>query len=100
MIMRRCKRSIVRVDGVVDEDDYNQFDELDTDDEADHADGNGIPTPADNRKKQTTLPENIDLSYKRRSHSEGLSYTTKKKRKAIDKETPSPRTMKASGRNK
>jgi hypothetical protein len=84
---------------VVDEDDYNQFDELDTDNEADHADGTGIPTPVDKRRKRPTVPEN-DLSYKRRSQSEGLSYTTKKKMKSTNEETPSHRTTKTSGRNK
>jgi hypothetical protein len=54
MITRRGKRSIIGVDGVVDEDDYNQFDEPDTDDEADHADGTGVPNPVNNRRKQTT----------------------------------------------
>jgi hypothetical protein len=99
MITRRGKRSIVGVDGVVNEEYYNQFDEPDTYEEAD-VDGNGTPTPIDNRRKQTTLPENIELPYKRRSHSEGLSYTTKKKRKTTDEETPSPRTTKAACRKK
>jgi hypothetical protein len=102
MITRRGKSSIVGVDGVVDEEDYNQSDEPDTDDEANHAPagGTGIPTPVDDRRKRTTLPENIDLPYKRRSHDEGLSYTMKKKKKATDEETPSPTTTKTASRKK
>ena len=81
VIVRRGKRSIVGVDGVVDEEDYNQFDEPDMDAGADD-DGDGTPTSTStstpNRRDRTTLTEDIELPYKRRSHSEGLSRTTKK----------------------
>jgi hypothetical protein len=61
MVTRRGKRSIVGVDGVFDDEDYNQFDEQDTNDESNHADGADIPTAVDNIWKRTTIPENIDL---------------------------------------
>jgi hypothetical protein len=68
--MRRGKSSIVGVDGVVDEEDYDQFDDPDTDndDEATQVSG---PT----RRDRTTL--SVTCSFKRHSHSEGLTYTRK-----------------------
>ena len=80
--------SIVGVDGVVDEEDYNQFDEPDMDAGANN-DGDGTPTSTStpNRRDRTTLTEDIELPYKRRCHSEGLSRTTKKM-KRVNKEKP------------
>ena len=65
-VVRKSKRSIVGVDGVVDEEDYDQFDDPESDDEI----GERISKKS---KIQDARP------YVRRSHNEGITYTTKKK---------------------
>jgi hypothetical protein len=78
VVMRRGKRSIVGVDGVVDEEDYNQFDDPDTDDDDEATQVSG-PT----RRDRTTL--SVTRPFKRRSHSEGLTYTRKKIKTTVEK---------------
>ena len=84
VIMRRGKRSIVGVDGVVDEEDYNQFDDLDpVVDEAAVC----IPPPVPwQRRIETTLPAGNEFPYKRSSHKEERSHTTKRTRRTTNVE--------------
>src|SRR4051812_8494637 len=76
--MRRGKRSIVGGDGVVDEEDYDQFDDPDTD-EDDEVTQDSKPT----RRHRTTLT--VTRPFKRLSHSEGLTYTKKKIKTTVEK---------------
>jgi hypothetical protein len=78
VVMRRGKRSIVGVDGVVDEEDYDQFDDPDTDEDDEDTQDSG-PT----RRDLTTL--SVKRPFKRRSHSECLTYTRKKIKTTTEK---------------
>jgi hypothetical protein len=78
VVMRRGKRSIVGVDGVVDEEDYDQFDDPDTDE-----DDEATQDPEPTRRDRTTL--SVTRPFKRRSHSEGLTYTRKKIKTTVEK---------------
>ena len=66
------------MDGVVDEEDYDQFDDPDTD-EDDEATQDSEPT----RRHRTTLT--VTRPFKRRSHSDGLTYTRKKIKTSVEK---------------
>ena len=78
VVMRRGKRSIVGVDGVVDEEDYDQFDDPDTDEDDEATQDSGRT-----RRHRTTLT--VTRPFKRRSHSEGLTYTRKKIKTSVEK---------------
>jgi hypothetical protein len=66
------------VDGVVDEEDYDQFDDPDID-ENDEAVEHSKPTIRD----QTTL--SFTRPFKQRSPSEGLTYTMKNIKTTVEK---------------
>ena len=74
VVVRKGKRSIVGVDGVVDEEDYDQFDDPDTEEE-------DVADRTSKRRKGTQDA----CPYIRRSHAEGLTYTTKKIKSTIEK---------------
>ena len=76
--MRRSKRSIVGIDGVANEEDYDQYGnpmrEDDDDDEA-----------YVKRRINTTLPKKDRNPWLRKSHKEGLNYSaTNKKGKKLN----------------
>ena len=74
VVVRRGKRSIVGMDGVANEEDYDQF---------------GIPMREDDdddeayvkRRSKTTLPKKDLLPFKRKSHDDGLNYSTRGNKK-------------------
>ena len=74
-VVRKGKRSIVGVDGVVDEEDYDQFDDPDTDDEVDERTSN----------KRKAAEDEEERPYVRSTHDEGLTYTSKKIKTSTDK---------------
>jgi hypothetical protein len=78
VVTRRGKGSIVEMDDVVDEEDYDQFDDPDTN-EDDEATKNYRPT----KRHQTTL--SVTRPFKRHSHSEGLTYSRKKIKTTFEK---------------
>jgi hypothetical protein len=75
VVMRRWKRNIIGLDGVANEDDFDQ---------------NGYPKEEENnkqdekhtgsRKSKTMLPTSTDHPYKRSSHNAGLKYMSKIKK--------------------
>jgi hypothetical protein len=58
------KRSIIRVNGVVDKEEYNQFDEPNM-----HDDGDGSLAPCLFIRKIIILTTHIELPYKRSNHN-------------------------------
>ena len=63
IVVGRGKRSIVGVDGVVDEEDYNQFDDPDP-----VLDDDGICLPTSTlccKRNRTTLPDDVEFPCKR-----------------------------------
>jgi hypothetical protein len=73
VVVRRGKRNIVGMDGVTNEEDYDQYGnpmrEDDDDDEA-----------YVKRRINTTLPKKDRTPWKRKSHNEGLNYSTANKK--------------------
>jgi hypothetical protein len=81
VVMRRGKRNIIGLDGVANEDDFDQ---------------NGYPKEEENgeqdekhtdsRRSRTMLPTSTDHPFKRSSHNAGLKYTskTKKTKKTVE----------------
>src|SRR4051812_8214621 len=78
VVTRRGKRSIAEVDGVIDEEDYDQFDDPATE-EDDESTQDSEPT----RRDRTIL--SFTRLFKRRSHSEKLTYTRKKIKTTVEK---------------
>ena len=76
VVVRRGKRCIVGMDGVANEEDYDQYgDPMREDDDDDEA--------YIKRRNRTTLPKD-HRPFKRRSHNEGINYTAaNKKRKKM-----------------
>lgn len=69
-VMRRGKKSIIEIDGVIDKNDFDQFDDPDMEQQND--DANQWPSG----RSRTTCT--IAHPFKRHSHSKGLTYTRKK----------------------
>jgi hypothetical protein len=73
IVVRRGKRNIIGMDGVANEEDYDQYGnpvrEDDDDDEA-----------YVKRRINTTLPKKDRTPWKRKSHNEGLNYSTANKK--------------------
>ena len=73
VVVRRGKRNIVKIDGVANEEDYNQYgDPMREDDDDDEA--------YIKRRSKTTLPKKYCNPCKRKSHDEGLNYSAAKKK--------------------
>ena len=82
VVVRRGKRNIVGMDGVANENDFNEFGDRNIDDDEDHDDGTATYTT---KRSRTTLPRQ-GQPFKTRSHDVGLNYaTTNKKGKKIFK---------------
>jgi hypothetical protein len=81
VVVRRGKRNIIGMDGVANEEDYDQYGNLmredDDDDEA-----------YVKRRIKTTLPKKDRTPWERKSHNEGLNYSSmnKKGEKLIQKQ--------------
>ena len=74
VVMRRGKRSIIGMDGVANEEDFDQYgDPMRADDDDDEA--------YVKRRSKTTLPKK-GLPFKRKIHDVGLNYLTGNKTKA------------------
>ena len=81
VVMRRGKRNIIGMDGVANEEDYDQY-------------GNPMREDDDDdevyvkRRINTTLPKKNRTPWKRQSHNEGLNYssTNKKGKKLTQKQ--------------
>ena len=73
VVMRRGKRNVIGMDGVTNEEDFDQYGdpkmEDDDDDDATYT----------TRRSRTTLPKS-GLPFKRRSHDAGLNYSTATKK--------------------
>src|SRR5664279_4266331 len=70
VVVRRGKRSIIGMDGVANEEDYDQYgDPMREDDDDDEA--------YVKRRSKTTLPKK-GLPFQRKSHDEGLNYSIEK----------------------
>ena len=73
VIVRRGKRNIIGMDGVANEEDYDQY-------------GNPIREDDDDdevyvkRRINTTLPKKDHTPWKRKSHNEGLNYSSTNKK--------------------
>ena len=79
VVVRRGKRNIIGMDGIANEDDFNQYGDPNIEDDED--DDN---TPYTSRRSRTTLPTRGGLPFLRRGHNVGLNYvakTTKKGKK-------------------
>jgi hypothetical protein len=78
VVVRRGKRSIIGMDGVANEEDFDQYGDPKIEDD-DHDEAPYIP-----RRSRTTLPK-TGHPLKRRSHDVGLNYstTTKKGKKIV-----------------
>ena len=72
VVVRRSKRSIVGMDGVANEEDYDQdpMSEDDADDDETYV----------KRRSKNTLPKKNRIAWKRRSHHQGLNYSTANKK--------------------
>ena len=73
VVVRRGKRSIVGMDGVANEEDYNQYgDPMREDDDDDEA--------YVKRRSKTTLPQKDRTPWKRKTHDEGPNYSASNKK--------------------
>ena len=73
VVVRRGKRNIVGIDGVANEEDYNQYgDPMREDDDDDEADVK--------IRSKTTLPKKDQTPWKRKTHDEGLNYSISNKK--------------------
>ena len=73
VVVRRGKRCIVGMDGVTNEEDYDQYgDPMREDDDDDEA--------YVKRRSKTTLPKKDHTPWKRKIHDEGLNYSTANKK--------------------
>ena len=72
VVVRRGKRTIVRMNGVANEEDYDNYGDPMREDE----DDNEVYVK---RRSKTMLPKKV-LPFKRKSHDDGLNYTTGNKK--------------------
>ena len=72
VVVRRGKRSIVGMDGVAYEEEFDQYGDPKIEDDDDN-------TPYTPRRGRTTLPKK-GLPFKRKSHDMGLNYSTSSKK--------------------
>ena len=74
VVMRRGKRSIIGMDGVASEQDYDQYSDPKMEDDGNEA-------TYTKRRSRTTLPNKCGCPAKRRSHEvPGLNYSTATKK--------------------
>jgi hypothetical protein len=80
VIVRRGKRNIIGMDGITNEEDFDQYSDPMEDDDEDN-------TTHTTRRSRTTLPKQC-LQFRRRSHNVGLNYspTNKKGKKIVNAE--------------
>ena len=72
VVVRRGKRNIIGMDGIANEDDFDQYGDPNIEDDDN--------TPYTSRRSRTTLPTRGGPPFKRRSHNVGLNYANKTKK--------------------
>jgi hypothetical protein len=72
VVVRRGKKNIIGMDGVANEEDFDQYGDPMEDDDEDNK-------PRTTRRSRTTLPKQ-GLLFRRRSHDVGLNYSAANKK--------------------